>query len=88
MTRATDRRRLQRRRERILLLLLLLTMLLAGILGLYLASRGLHPRQLRRRIPSGREGAPGDQSFCVARAKPALTRMISGGSDAERASSC
>ncbi len=51
MARAMDRRRQQRRRERILLLLLLLAMLLAGILGLYLASRGLHPRQLRRRRP-------------------------------------
>lgn len=44
-----DRRRRQRPRERILLLLLLLMMLLAAVLGLYLASRGLHPRQLRRR---------------------------------------
>lgn len=39
------------RREKVLLLLLLLMMLLAGIFGLYLASRGLHPRQLRRRQP-------------------------------------
>lgn len=39
-------------RNKILLLLQLLMMVLAGLFGLYLASRGLHPRQLRRRWPS------------------------------------
>jgi hypothetical protein len=39
----------QKRRERILLYLLLLLLILSAAFGLYLASRGLHPKQLRRR---------------------------------------
>ena len=39
-------------RDKIVLLLLLLLMFLAAVAGLYLASQGLHPRQLRRRLPS------------------------------------
>lgn len=41
----------QKRRERFLLYLLLLAMILAAAFGLYLASRGLHPKQLRHRHP-------------------------------------
>jgi hypothetical protein len=41
-----------RRRDRIILFLLMLLMFLATVLGLYLRSRGLHPRQLRHRLPS------------------------------------
>lgn len=46
------RRRRANRREKMFLFLVLLLMLLSAVFGLYLASRGLHPRQLRRRLPS------------------------------------
>lgn len=42
------------RRNKIVLFLLLLMMVLAGLLGLYLASRGLHPRQIRQHLLSSR----------------------------------
>ena len=48
-SRKRDRQETQRHRDKVLLILLVLLMLSAAALGLYLASRGLHPKQLRRR---------------------------------------
>ena len=47
------RRTRQKRRERMLLFLLLVALFLATAFGLYLASRGMHPKQLRHRYPIG-----------------------------------
>ena len=38
-------------RDKVILIVLLLLVLLALALGVYFASRGLHPRQLRRHSP-------------------------------------
>ncbi len=54
-SRKKERQERQRRRYKTRLILLVLLMLLAVAAGMYLASKGLHPRQLRRRrIPHPR----------------------------------
>lgn len=46
---ARARRERQRRRDKVTLILLVLLMVLSVLVGMYLMSKGLHPKQLRRR---------------------------------------
>ena len=48
-SRTRARRERQRRRDKVTLILLVLLMLLSVVVGMYLVSKGLHPKQLRRR---------------------------------------
>ena len=48
-SRKRERLARERRKDKVTLILLVLLMLSGVILGLYLASKGLHPKQLRRR---------------------------------------
>ncbi len=48
--RRESRRLEQRRKERTTMWLVITLMILAALFGLWLASKGLHPRQLRRRV--------------------------------------